>query len=280
MDQDKAIYQRSRDALRWLARVYVLYGPSAKQEDLLGRLTEYNRHLGYPLPQWELRQIVRGTVRKTCQPSMIFPEHVISGIAERFAKLYSDHLEPPLQFFCFAFLACLGSVLAGRLTLTSEIKPEPRLYILLVGESADDRKSTAAQKTTEFFAEAFSSAFSVCNGVGSAEGLQQKIKRAPGQRLLLFYDEMKAFVSKCQPESSVLLPCVNTLFESTRYETQTKNHSIELKDAHLSLLGCSTISTYQNMWSPQFIDIGFINRLFLDRLIPVMGWIAYFCVLY
>jgi hypothetical protein len=56
---------------------------------------------------------------------------------------------------------------------------------------------------------------------------------------------------------------VNTLFESNRYESQTKKASIEIADAHLSMLAASTVQTYQNVWLPAFTDIGFNNRLFL-----------------
>jgi hypothetical protein len=43
-----------------------------------------------------------------------------------------------------------------------------------MGESADDRKSTALKKVIDFFKYAVEE-FSVCWGVGSAEGLQKKL---------------------------------------------------------------------------------------------------------
>ena len=33
-----------------------------------------------------------------------FPTHIISGVAGKFAELYSTYLEPPKEFFYFAFL--------------------------------------------------------------------------------------------------------------------------------------------------------------------------------
>ena len=61
----------------------------------------------------------------------------------------------------------------------------------------------------------------------------------------------------------VLLPCVNTLFESNRYESRTKKTDIYLEDVYLTLMAASTLDTYENTWSSQFTDIGFNNRLFL-----------------
>ncbi len=189
-----------------------------------------------------------------------FPDKVIAGVAGRFAEVYSSRMEPPAHFFHMAFLTCLGAVLGNRLTVTSEIQPQPRLYTVLLGESADDRKSTVIAKSVNFFREALKD-FSTCHGVGSEVGLQKKIKET--NSLLLVYDEFKQFVSKAKIENSALLPCVNTLFESNRYENRTKSADLAIEDAYLSLLAASTVQTYETLWTASFIDIGFTNRLFL-----------------
>jgi hypothetical protein len=199
--------------------------------------------------------------RNTAPTSLEFPD-VLTGLAGDFARLYSSHLEVPAHFFYTAFLACLGLTVADRLTIASEIAPQPRLYVVLLGESADDRKSTAILKTVDFFQHAMGGEhFPVCFGVGSAEGLQKRLEGV--NRLLLCFDEFKQFISKCKIETSVLLPCVNTLYESNRYESRTKTSEVYLENAYLSLLAASTIPTYENTWSSQFTDIGFNNRLWL-----------------
>jgi hypothetical protein len=130
-----------------------------------------------------------------------------------------------------------------------------------LGQSADERKSTSLNKTTELFRETFSD-FEVCWGVGSAEGLQKRLESSI-DGLLLCLDEFKLFVSKCQITSSVLLPCVNTLFESNRYESRTKTTDISLNEAYLSMMAASTVQTWERSWDSAFTDIGFNNRLFL-----------------
>ena len=197
-----------------------------------------------------------------------FPFDALSGVALQFAELYSAYTEPPLQFYYFAFLTCLGSILADKATLESQIEPQPRTYTLLLGESADDRKSTAIDQTIKFFrAFSYEKVLNVCHGIGSAEGLQERLNECKGPdgiaKLLLVFDEFKSFVSKCKIEGSVLLPCNTTLFESNRYESRTKNSNIRLENAYLSLLAASTVQTFQNVWSSQFTDIGFNNRLWL-----------------
>ncbi len=191
---------------------------------------------------------------------LAFPSDVITGAAGSFAEVYSSYLEVPPHFFFMSYLTCLGVVVADRLTLASEIAPQPRLFTLLLGESADDRKSTGLTKTVDFFRET-TVGFPVCWGVGSAEGLQKRLEKS--NRLLLGFDEFRQFISKCKIEASVLLPCVNTLFEANRYESRTKQSDLCLDNVYLSMLAASTISTYENTWSNQFTDIGFNNRLWL-----------------
>jgi len=106
--------------------------------------------------------------------SLEFP-NIMKGLAGDFAGVYAEHLESPQHFFFISFLVCLGSLFSGKLTIASEIKPQPILYVLLLGESADDRKSTAINKTIDFFKFSVNR-FPYCLGVNSAEGLQIILK--------------------------------------------------------------------------------------------------------
>lgn len=199
-----------------------------------------------------------------------FPYKIINGIAEKFTEAYVSVLEVPVEFMYISFLTCLGSMLAHRITLHTEIKPQPRLYTLLLGESADTRKSTAITKTTEFFRFASKNIgdwqFTECWGTGSAEGLARilKSKDPSGKKtLLLCYDEFKGFVSKAKIKSSTLLECVSSLFESNRYENNVKHTGLLIEDGCLSLIAASTVQTYEVTWDKSFTDIGFSNRLFI-----------------
>jgi hypothetical protein len=197
-------------------------------------------------------------------PENGFPREAIGGLAGDFANLYSHYLESPWTFFAMNFLTCLGSLLADRVTIQSELQPEPRLYTVNLGESADDRKSESMKKTVRFVETTLEAgAFKVCFGVGSAEGLAKRLEENP--RLLLVFDELKAFVSKSQIEGAILLPCVTSLFEDSRFHSVTKSHSIDIEEARLSLLAASTVETFARMWTPAFLDIGFLNRLWLVK---------------
>lgn len=188
-----------------------------------------------------------------------FPD-ILSGAAGEYAEVIGQYLESPFQFNFISYLVCLGNVVADKVTLNSEIRPQPRIYSLLLGESADTRKSTSINRTIEFFKETITD-FNVCRGVGSAEGLQARLEKSA--RLLLSFDEFKSFVSKCRLDGSILLPCVTSLFENNHYESQTKSTSITLRNVYLSIIAASTIETYEVTWDRSFTDIGFSNRLFI-----------------
>ena len=195
---------------------------------------------------------------------LAFPVHIMTGAAGYFSEVMADCMEPPRHFFFMAYLTCLGAVLSN--TLKTELNPQPRIFLVILGESADDRKSTSISKTVAFYQNTVTD-FRVCFGVGSAEGLQRRfLKDASDGKpssVLLFFDELKAFIGKSKVDGSVLLPMVCTLFESNRYESHTKDREIILKGAYLSILAASTIETYERTWDSAFTDIGMTNRLFI-----------------
>jgi hypothetical protein len=198
-----------------------------------------------------------------------FPHQTLAGAGGYFANVYDDSIESCPQFLFMSYLTCLGNVLCPKLSVKTSLKTQPRLYVVLVGESADDRKSTALDVCTDFFKSVLDKDFNYCEGAGSAEGLQRILKKAEEQYsdqtlgTLLVHDEFKAFVSKCNIDNSVLLPCVNTLFEKTRYQNSIKKKDILIDPAYLSMLAASTTETYERIYKPHFFHIGFPNRVFL-----------------
>jgi hypothetical protein len=134
--------------------------------------------------------------------------------------------------------------------------------VVLIGESADTRKSTALDKAGHFFRSLGGVARPrELFGVGSAEGLAAELKET--SELILVQDELKAFVDKAKHEGSVALPMVSTLFERTEYDNRLKDKKISVRGASLSLLSACTQETYATLFNHAFFAIGFLNRLWL-----------------
>jgi hypothetical protein len=266
-----------RELIHSLSRGYPKYSPRETDEKILQALK------AGPLTCQKIKSLwkcgkscgVTSPVRlpaKKAEPLSIpavgFPRETIGGLAGEFADLYSTYLESPWSFFAFGFLTCLGNLISDRITLASEIAPQPRLFTVNLGESADDRKSESIKKTVRFFEDTLArGSFPVCHGIGSAEGLARVLGENPenSKKLILVYDELKAFVSKATIDGATLLPAVNSFFEGNKFQSATKTHSIDLQDVYLSILAASTLDTYSRMWTPAFLDIGFLNRLWLVR---------------
>lgn len=188
------------------------------------------------------------------------PESVYaaSGLAGEFTELFGRHYEVPREYWLFSFLTILGARLAGKVTLLSDLQPEPRLYTVLLGRSGVEKKCTAIRRTLRFFEEA-ECAPAVCHGVGSAEGLAEVL--AETKRLLLVQDEFRALLAKVRIEGAVLGPLLTTLYEADTYENRTKRHHIQVRNGHLSLLAASTFDSYQLVWDSHSLAIGLNNRL-------------------
>jgi hypothetical protein len=195
-------------------------------------------------------------------PIPVFPENVITGAAGNFARCHACYLETPKPFLFLDYLTLLGHLVSDKITLASEVAPQPRLFTVNLGESADTRKTTSINKTVNFFSEvAASEDINLIWGVGSAEGLAKSFSKH--HRGILVLDELKALVQKMRIDASVLLPCIYTLYELNRYHSLTKTHDIRIDNAELCLIAASTLETYRNMFTSPFLDIGFINRLFI-----------------
>lgn len=192
--------------------------------------------------------------------SLHLPEsvYVAAGLAGKFAELFGHYYEVPKEYWLFSFLTILGARLAGKVTLRSDLQPEPRLYTVLLGRSGVEKKSTAIRRTLRFFEEA-ECAPPVCHGAGSAEGLAEVL--AETKRLLLVQDEFRALLAKVRIEGAVLGPLLTTLYEADTYENRTKRHHIQVRNGHLSLLAASTFDSYQLVWDSHSLAIGLNNRL-------------------
>jgi len=190
------------------------------------------------------------------------PDGAVLGIARDFADLYAEYLETPRSFLYFSLLTYLGALMAKKITLASAIAPEPRLYTVLLGESADTRKSTSLRVTDEFLRSlGVEWEPRVLYGVGSAEGIAAELKERSD--LLLHFDEFKSFVDKAKNENSIALPMVATLFERSEFDNRTKAERLSVRGASLSLLAACTIDTYATMFDQRFFSIGLLNRLWL-----------------
>jgi hypothetical protein len=201
---------------------------------------------------------------RTGSLSRQFPSQAIVGSLAMLAHALACGTEVPEEFYFASALTIFGLICASGLRIQAGLEVEPRLYTVLLGESYAVKKTTAIKTTVQFFEDFVpGSQWKVQYGVGSAEGLARELRKHP--HFLLVYDEMRAFVDKCNVQNSALLPMTASLFEVRNWDNSTKQstQAVSVRDAHLSILGACTMDTYSSMWTNSAIAIGFPNRLFV-----------------
>lgn len=191
-----------------------------------------------------------------------FPQQALVGALGDLAIELSKGTEVPEEFIFAAALTCFGAIVSGELRLNIGMTSDTRLYTVLLGKSYAAKKSSAMSRTIEFFSKIKSPLpWTVDYGIGSAEGLAGKFGSQP--RILLAFDELRSFIEKTKVQSSVLLPMVTSLFEGHSWDNATKGGSVSVRDARLSIVGCCTTDTYEDLWTGDAISIGMLNRLFV-----------------
>ena len=217
----------------------------------------------YPSPDVEIP-----AGNKTIQ----FPPNAYTGLAGRFAEVFSEYTEVPKATYYMCFLTFLGLLFSGKISLKSQLDIQPRLYLAILGRSGLDKKSEGIKQTHRFFnslsrgTTIFS--YPAMEGMGSVEGAGDQWQKEEAEagicRSLLIFDELRTFVNKAKQNGSLILPMTTTLFEKNSYINITRTHKpVDLKNLHLAMASACTFETYETMWEPQFLNIGFLNRLFL-----------------
>ncbi len=207
-----------------------------------------------------------------------FPESAIVGLGKEFVDLYGEHLESPAEFLYASWHTCFGLAISQYVCLDLHVSSRPRLYTVLLGDSALPRKSTAINVALRFWDSLppaiCQAEFRTEHGLGSVEGFSRVFNgwnargkgedAQPDERpTLVVYDELRSFVEKSKQKGSLLLPMITSLFEGEEYDGTTAKRKISLRNCRIGLLGASTLDTYEHMWTPDFTDIGLPNRLFI-----------------
>jgi len=187
-----------------------------------------------------------------------FPEKAVVGLAGEIAHFYAETQESPASFFFMNTLAFLGAALGSSiLTLKGE---EPRLYVVAVAPFGAARKSEALKHIRDLFGEL---AGHVIESVGSGEGLLKQFEKHT--RVVLMSDEFSRLVKKGGIEGSTLPETLTTLFSETTFSHHVSKQeaSINVRDAHLTLVSATTPDLYTTMFDVAGITGGLVSRIFV-----------------
>jgi hypothetical protein len=148
-----------------------------------------------PLPDDEARKIVRsiGRYPPGAGGFPVLGEDALYGLAGEFVRGVSPHTEAHPAALLALFLCQAGCVIGrGAWVRVEDTEHHPRLFLLLVGDTAKSRKGTAQDRVDRLFLEAFRDWDDHCaQGLSSGEGLihavrdQRWAKDKEGNEILL-----------------------------------------------------------------------------------------------
>ncbi len=172
-----------------------------------------------------------------------------------------DCTEAPDEFHYLAILTVLGTTFGRNVVVHSGRPVFLNMYTVLVGPTGD-RKSTAAQLALELVPQ-FTSRALMLNGVGSQEGLMERMASQQGGNPTLWsVDEMASLLRKARRESSGgLLEFITELFHCPDFMTHsTRSRAIHLQSPTLNILAGSTPTWLEAALQQDDILGGFANR--------------------
>lgn len=199
-------------------------------------------------------------------PGLLLP--TLPGTAwTEWANLYlravGGSTEAADDFHYISLLTVLGTALGRNVMVFCGRPLYVNMYSMLIGPTTD-RKSTAAERALDLLRQ-IAPEVQVLNGIGSQEGLMQRMAEADAaasHRTLLHADEMASLLKKARRESSgSVLEFITELFHTPDAKTHpTRSKAIHLKQPTLNILACSTSTWLETALEQEDILGGFTNR--------------------
>jgi hypothetical protein len=207
-----------------------------------------------------------------------FPTAIIKGLAKDFVDLYRGKREVPDELLWAAFVTYFGSLISPYLRLAVFDASEPRLFTAIIGRSGKTKKSTAQNLARDFIRKLYNGSedqIRIIEGFGSAEGLVTQLQALTNKKpAILHLDEINVLAQKTGMDGSVGISLLNKLFEDHHYEQPIRDKNPRITDAHLSVVGASTLEDYQKAWSGKHKDTGFLSRIMVILAEPSLLRIA------
>lgn len=225
------------------------------------------------------------TIRAATQEPMAPPPQLASivyhGLAGRFVDLLQHSTEAPLEYRLAAVLTMAGALVGRRAWLVYSRPTYANLFTLLVGQTADSRKTTVmgfALDLMQAVAEFTTAKVKSLYGLASVEGLAAAMKDGgspESYRIVTVEDELKSLLRKSQQKAvGNLIPRLTELYNCGRaFEVNTKSDRAIINDPFVCIVSGSTPAWFAESIGESEISGGFLNRWMMftgktEKLIP------------
>ncbi len=199
----------------------------------------------------------------------VLPDPAWRGLVGRYRDVVSPCTEAPDVFHLASFIAAVGCLIGRRAWVYAPHAIYPNFYCLLIGRTANARKTTAYQFALNLCDDVGGLEEPLrirrLNGLASVEGLAEAMQNAGGaepNRILDVEDEFRSLVTKAgQRAVANLIPRLTDLFNCPRtLEINTRTSPIVINGPFLALLAASTKAWFEESMTKTDVSGGFFNR--------------------
>src|SRR5262249_9173145 len=126
---------------------------------------------------------------------LLFPEEAWQGPFKIWRDIVSPATEAPEEYLWAACLITIGLVLGRSIVLRNPRSLFPNFFVLLLGQTGDDRKSTALDFSLEaLFHVGLKDSVHVLHGIQSSESIFDSLGRGEGAKTLAHIDELRSLL--------------------------------------------------------------------------------------
>lgn len=189
-----------------------------------------------------------------------FPEVAFVGPLEMWRGILRRYTNAPDPFLWMSLMAPWGLALCRRVYVAAPRVLYPGNFYLLLSETARARKSTALWIGSELL-KALGVPHLFVRGLGSVEGLYQRMAKAPGTPVLLYVDEFRALLSVAQRKvTENIFPRLNTLWDCPDEDEITKVETVRVTEPTVILVAATPLQYIEDRLSEEHFVGGVLNR--------------------
>jgi putative DNA primase/helicase len=202
------------------------------------------------------------------------PECAWQGPFSIWDEIVTPCTESPREYLWASCLVTIGLVLGRNIRIENPRPLFPNFYIILIGSTGDDRKSTALYFAGHGLDElGMGSKVDILRGIQSSEAIYDSLARMDGAKSLAYCDEFRSLLSVAKRKGTQdLIPRLSSLYYCPPRDSLNRHKdSTVVVDPFLSLIAATPTEYVQDLLSNLEIDGGFLNR-FLTITGEVKQW--------
>jgi hypothetical protein len=205
-----------------------------------------------------------------------FPDIAWTGPFAAWREIVFPCTEAPAEYLWGSCLVTIGVALGRNIRIENPRPLYPNVYVLLLGQTGDDRKSTSLSFSEDaLFHLGLADKVDVLKGIQSSEAIYESLSRMDGARTLAYCDEFRSLLAVAQRKGQRdIVPRLGSLYYCPRKDSLNRSeNSTIVTDPFFSLIAATPAEYVQDLLTNLEVDGGFLNR-FITVTGKVREWKA------